>query len=226
MYIIVSKYGMPANYTHVRALLHHDRREALLARLARPARLPCTQHQIHNVFQSLFLLDHREDGRSALPHPSAVSLHDPQVCAYGLGQVAFVHDQKIALRDARPALARDLVAARNVDNVDDEVGQLARVVRRKVVPAGLNQQQISVKLVVQLRECKEVRGDVFTDGGMGAAARLNGDDTLGGQGVVLGEELAVFAGEDVVCDGGDGEARAEGFAEGKHEGGLAGAYGA
>ena len=45
------------------------------------------------------------------------------------------------------------------------------------------------------------------------------------EGVVLGEELAVFAGEDVVCYGGDGEAGSEGFAEGQHEGCLAGAYG-
>ena len=40
------------------------------------------------------------------------------------------------------------------------------------------------------------------------------------------EELAVFAGEDVVGDGGDGVLRAQGLAEGQHEGRLAGTDGA
>ena len=142
-----------------------------------------------------------------------------------MGQVALVHNQQVTLGDAWPALARDLVAARHVDDIDDEVGQLAAVVCGEIVAARLDEQEVGVELVVQLGQGEQVRGDVFAHGGVGAAARLDGDDAVGGQGLVLGEELAVLAGEDVVCDGGDGEARAEGLAEGEHEGRLAGADG-
>lgn len=50
-------------------------------------------------------------------------------------------------------------------------------------------------------------------------------DILRGQGIVLGQELAVFAREDVVRDRSNGEARAEGLAKGKHQSRLAGADG-
>lgn len=77
---------------------------------------------------------------------------------------------------------------------------------------------------------------------MGAATGLDGDDalTLEGleyarktpghkrsgdpcglnlrwKGIVLGQKLAVLAGEDVVCHCSDGEASAEGLAESQHE---------
>ena len=62
----------------------------------------------------------------------------------------------------------------------------------------------------------QVGGYVFADGGVGAAARFDGLDARGGQGGVAGEEFGVFAREDVVGDGGDAVAVAEGVAEGEH----------
>lgn len=84
--------------------------------------LPRAQDQIHNVIDTLAVLDDGEDGRTSLPHLPAVPLHDTEIGSDGLGKIALVHDQEIALGDAGTALSRDLVTARDVDDIDDEVG--------------------------------------------------------------------------------------------------------
>ena len=74
---------------------------------------------------------------------------------------------------------------------------------------------------MQVCEGGEVGGDVFAHGGVWAAAGLNGADAFGGEGFVAGQELAVFAREDVVGHGGYAVFVAQGEAEGEHQGGLA-----
>jgi hypothetical protein len=44
----------------------------------------------------------------------------------------FAH-QQVCLRDAWAALARNLVAARHVDDVDDEISQLTRKIGGQIV---------------------------------------------------------------------------------------------
>ena len=67
---------------------------------------------------------------------------------------------------------------------------------------------------MEVFERGEVGGDVLAHGGVGAAAGFDGADALRGERAVPREELGVFAGEDVVGDGGDGVAVTEGEAEG------------
>ena len=74
---------------------------------------------------------------------------------------------------------------------------------------------------MQVCEGGEVGGDVFAHGGVWAAAGLNGADAFGGEGFVAGQELAVFAREDVVGHGGYTVFVAQGEAESEHQGGLA-----
>lgn len=149
------------------------------------------------------LLDLREDGGPPLAHLAGVPLHDAEVGADGLGQVRLVDDEQVALRDAGAALARDLVAAADVDHVDDKIGELARVVGGQVVAAGLDEEDVGGEGAVQVLEGGEVRGHVLADGGVRAPARLDGADARGGEGLVPGEELGVLAREDVVGHGGD-----------------------
>ena len=61
---------------------------------------------------------------------------------------------------------------------------------------------------------------------MGASPCLDGADAGGGGGFLGGQELGVFAREDVVGYGGEVVFLAQGEAEGQHEGGFAGADGA
>lgn len=92
------------------------------------------------MIQSLAILDHGKHGRTALAHVGGIPLHHLQIGPNGLGKIDLVHDQQVRPGDAGPALPRDLVAACHVNHVDDEVGQLARVVRREVVTAGLDEE--------------------------------------------------------------------------------------
>lgn len=177
------------------------------------------------MIHSDILLDLRKHRRAAFPHLPGIPLHDAQVGPDGLGEVGLVDDQQVALGDAGPSLAGDLVAARDVDDVDDVVCQLPAVVRGEVVPAALDEQQVGVELCVQVLEGGEVGADVLAHGGVGAAARLDGADALGGQGAVARQELGVLAREDVVGDGGDVVPRAQGVAQRQHQRRLARADG-
>lgn len=151
-----------------------------LARLRGTRCLPCRENQIDNGIDALVSLHNGEDGRAAFTHPPAIPVHDVQVSAHCLGQVDLVHDEQVRLGDARPALAGDLVSARDVDYVNDEVCELARVVCCEVVAARLDEEKIGVEAVVQVGERGEVDGNVFADGGVGAAAGFDGDDALAG----------------------------------------------
>src|SRR5262249_29606721 len=72
----------------------------------------------------------------------------------------------------------------------------------------------------------DVDGSVFANGGMGATARLDADDSLFDQRAAALQEERVFLGVDVVGYDGDLEAVAHPLAEGVDERGLAGADGA
>jgi len=165
--------------------------------------LPGAQDQVDRLFDADAVLHHGAHHRPALAHPLGLELHQVDVGAHGARQVALVDDEQIGARDAGPALARHLVAARNVDDVDDEVGQLARVVGGQIVAAALDQQQVRGELGLQALQRQQVGADVLAHGGVRAAARLDGDDALGRQRAVLGQELGVLAREDVVGHGRD-----------------------
>ena len=85
----------------------------------------------------------REDDGPALAHASGVARHHLEARADVRRQVDLVDDEQIALRDARAALARDLVAAGDVDDVDREVDELAAVLRGEVVAAALDEQELA-----------------------------------------------------------------------------------
>lgn len=145
------------------------------------------------MLDALPILDLSENSRPALAHATRVALHDSQIRANRLSEVDLVDDKQVAARDAGPALARHLVAARDVDDVDDKVGQLARVVRRQVVASGLDQQQVRLELPLQRLQGQEVRADVLPDGGVRTASCLDGANALWGEGFVASEEFGVFS---------------------------------
>ena len=146
--------------------------------MGRTAGLPRAEDQIHNGVHALAMLDLSKDGRTTLAHLPRVALHDAQVRTHNLGQVRLVDDQQVALGNTRPSLSRNLVAATDIDDIDDKVGQLAAVVCREVVAAGLDQQQLRAELVVQVRQRGQVGANVLAHSGVRAAARLDGADPL------------------------------------------------
>ena len=128
------------------------------------------------MLQPLPILHLRKDRRPALSHLGRITLHNSQIRAYNLRQINLIHNQQVRARDARPALARDLVPSGDINHVDDEIRQFARVVGGEVIAAGLNQQEVGLELLVQGFESQEVGTDVLADGGVRASAGFDGAD--------------------------------------------------
>lgn len=138
------------------------------------------------MLQPLPLLNNRKNRRPPLPHLRRIPLHNPQIRSHRLRKINLVNNQQIRPRDTRPALSGHLVPTRNVDHVDDEIGQLARVVGGQVVAAGLDEEQVGFELALEGLQGEEVGAYVFADGGVRAAACFDGADAGGGEGFVAG----------------------------------------
>lgn len=146
-----------------------------------------------------------------------------------------------------PALARHLVATRDINDIHVEVGQLSAVRRGQVVAAALDEEQLRLVLRLQRLERAQVRRDVLADRRVRTAARLDGADAVDGrEGRVAVQELLVLAAgsvisgeeadprpaetcyspsEDVICHDAEVEAVTQCAAEGEQEGRLARADG-
>lgn len=154
--------------------------------------LPRTDNQIHNMLHPLPVLDNCKHSRTPFPHLRRIPLHHSQIRTHRLGKINLVHHQQIRARDTGSSLPGNLVPTCNVDHVDDEIGQLARVVGGEVVTTGLDEEEVGLELTLQGLKGEQVGADIFADGSVGAAARLNGTDARRGEGFVAGEELGVF----------------------------------
>jgi hypothetical protein len=138
------------------------------------------------MLHPLAMLHNRKNSRTPLPHLRRIPLHNLQIRPDSLRQINLVNHQQIRARDTRPALPGNLITARNVDHVDDEIGQLTRVVRGEVVAARLDEEEVGFELALQGLQGEEVGADVFADGGVGAAACFDGADAGGGEGFMAG----------------------------------------
>ena len=109
----------------------------------------------------------------------------------------------------------------DVDDVDGVVDELAAELRRQVVAAALDEQELGANVGHELLERVEVVADVLADGRVRTAAGLDGADALGGERAMPVEELGVLAREDVVGDDAEAHAIAQRAAEREDERGLA-----
>lgn len=89
-------------------------------------------------------------------------------------------------------------AHRDVDDIDDIVRELARVIGGEVVTAALDEQELAAILRLERLERTHVRADVLADRGVRAAAGLDCEDARRRERLVLDQELLVLLGEDVV----------------------------
>ena len=187
--------------------------------------LPGVEDMVDDFVNADTVLYLCENERAGAAHPFRIVRHDIEVCADGLGEVGFVDDKKVALRDSRSAFARDLVTPCNVDYLDGVVGEFAAEARGEVVSAGFEQKNVRLEFAMEFLERKEIGRDIFSNRGMRAAAGFNGANLVGFKRVIKDEELPVFLRKNVVCDSGDFVRLAELAAKLEHESGLAAADG-
>ena len=165
--------------------------------------LPRVKYVIHNSIHANSVPDLREKKRPAAAHRARIAIHDGQIRAHRRRKVGLVDDEEVGLRDAGAAFARDFIAARDVDDLNGEIGEFAAEMRGEIVATGFNQHEFGMELTMQFFEGEQVGGNVFTDRRVGAAAGFDGADAFRGQRVVADEEFAVFLGENIVGHGGD-----------------------
>ncbi len=119
-------------------------------------------------------------------------------------EVDLVDDEKVRPGDTGSPLGRDLVARRDVDHVNREIGQFGRESSGEIVAAGFDQHQIETwKFRPHIGDRGEVHRGVLADRGMRAAAGLDAGDAIRRQRSRAHQEFRIPFGVDVVGDRGD-----------------------
>src|SRR5262245_17430010 len=209
-------------------------------RSRRPTRPTCGSETLTSLLEQQFAPDPgddpvqpftrlqvREHERLPAAHEARVALHDAEVGADVRRQIDLVDHQQVRARDARTTLARNLVAARDVDDVDRRVRQFRAEAGREIVAAALDEHQLQLrKPAIQLIQRLETDRRVLANRRVRASAGLDADDAIGGERLAAGEELHVLLREDVVGHDRELIVVAHGLAQTVEQGGLAGSYGA
>src|SRR5579883_2457635 len=182
--------------------------------------------KIGDLGHALVLLEIGEKERARPAHLAGVAIHHVEARPHQRCQIDLVDHEEIGARDPRPSLARNLVAGGDVDHIDREIREFRTERRRKIVAAGLDEDEVEIgKAPSHLGHRGEIDRGVLADRRMRTTAGLDADDPLGHQRAGAREELRILLGIDVVGDDGDVVARAHMLAEAIDERGLAGADG-
>src|SRR5262249_5764325 len=185
---------------------------------------PGLRHEIGDLRHPLVLLEIGEEKRPLAAHLPGVAVHDFEAGPHQRSQIDLVDDEQIRAGDPGAALARDLVAGGDVDDVDGDVGELGAEGRGEVVAARFDEDKVEPgEAPDDVRDGGEVDRGVLADRGVRAAAGLDPDDALRMERPRAGQELRVLLGIDVVGDDRDVVAVAHMLAEAVDERGLAGA---
>ena len=187
--------------------------------------LPGVKDVADDVVDADAMFNLGEDEGAGAPHLAGVAGHDVEVGAYGWGEVGLIDDEQVALGEAGAAFAGDFVAASHVDHLDRVIGEFAAEAGSEVVASRFEEKHLGLVKTLKVLERLEVGGNVLADRCVRAPPGFDSADAVSGKGLVLDQEFAVFAGEDVIRYGRHAESVPESEAELKHEGGLAGADG-
>src|SRR5947208_6274836 len=113
-------------------------------------------------------------------HLLRVARHHLERSADHRREVDLVDHQQVRLGDARPALARNLVARRYVDHVERQVRELRAEGGGQIVAPRFDEDDVQVREALrQPSDRLQVDGGIFADRGVRATAGLDADDTLG-----------------------------------------------
>ena len=106
--------------------------------------------------------------------------HAREIDADMWGEIGLVDHQHIAANDARPALARNVVAAGDINHEHPEVGEVAREGGGEIVAAALQQDQLDAgEPSLQFVRCLDVERRILAYDGVRTGARLDRRDARG-----------------------------------------------
>jgi hypothetical protein len=109
----------------------------------------------------------REQKRPIPAHFPRIPVHHFERCSHMRSKIDFVDHQQIRTRDPRPSLARDLVAARHIDHVDERVHQFRTEGRRQIVAAALDENQFQSRMpALQFGDRFQIHGSILANRGM------------------------------------------------------------
>ena len=108
------------------------------------------ENMFYDLIQTKPVFDLRKDERTTPAHFQRVAFHHAEIGTHQRGQVGFVYDEQIRLRNSRAPFARDFVAPGHVNDVNGEISQLAAEVCRQVVSTGFEQQQFGMAISLEL----------------------------------------------------------------------------
>jgi hypothetical protein len=153
--------------------------------------------------------------------PPRVAIHHFERRPHVRREVDLVNHQQPAALDAGSTLARNLVAARDVDHVNKSIHEFGAEGRREVVAAAFDEDQLHPWVEqLKLGNRLQVHRSVLANGRVRATAGLDAHDAVGGQRALADQELGVLLGVDVVGDDAHIHARPKPLAQAIHQGRL------
>src|SRR5207248_329333 len=94
-------------------------------------------------------------------------------------EIDFVDDQYVGLRDARAILAGNLVAGRDVDDVNEKVDERRTERQRQIVAAAFDQDDVGVgKSRFHVLDRGEIHARILAYGGMWTSAGLHAENAF------------------------------------------------
>lgn len=99
-------------------------------------------------------------------------------------------------------MGREGTTDRDVDDVDNVVCELSRIICGEIVSTALNEEHLAAIFSLESLEGPHIRADVFSDRGVRASTSLDGEDTRWWEGLVCDQEFLILPGEDVICHSG------------------------
>ena len=151
--------------------------------------------------------------------------HGVEIDAHERRQVDLVDDQQIAAQHARSALARNIIAAGDVDHEDPPIDQIEREGGREIVAAGFEDDQFDAgKSALELVAGRDIQRRIFADDGVRAGAGFDAGDPRRIDEAGAAQPLGVLLGDEIVGDDGEVDAAADQDRDQPlDQGGLAGA---
>ncbi len=140
-------------------------------------------------------------------------------------EIDFVNHQQIGPRDSRPAFAGDLVATRDVDDVDERIHEFGTKCGREIITSALDENQLQAGMcTLQCSDGIQVHRGIFSDRRMRTPSGLDAQHTVRWQNALAYQKLGVLSSVNIIRDYCQVYARPKSLAQDMHQRRLSTSY--